>query len=339
MQQDGDHGVLAEPDRALRLRPYEPGDEHAIVSLFQRTFNTPFDLDAWRWKYQRGPWARPELSTVVQMENGEIIGHLGAMLHAISLVGQPQLVAQTVDFIIDAHHRGQHVFRELFKVFAAHAESSGIPVLMGFPSQHVLGPMHQLGRHVAILEKYHLPLGSEFHTRLRQRVLAVPEAARFGFELNHDYELDSRFDVIWQSCARLENLSVWKDREYMSWKYVQRPASHRFLTLELRGQAVAVCVCRERDRRVAILDLLALDKSIHAAQELLLRIADHYQGRGFEELAFAGSDPWFFREVFSDFEHRPAFWGSFFVKATDPKKAYLYENPLNWTLTRGDSDS
>lgn len=331
--------MVGSAEAPYRLRPCEAADATAIVDLFHRSFQAPYDLEIWRWKYQRSPWARPELSVVAQLESGEIIGHFGAMLHPINLVGQPRLAAQGTDVMIDERHRRRGAFRELFEAYLEGIVAAGIPACLGFPNEHSLRGMHLAGHHVAIMEKYHLPLDSPHHARLRERVNAVPEGSRFRFEFNPHYQLDARYDAVWRSCSELESLSVWKDRDYLTWKYDSAPAPHRLFTLEFGGEIVALGVCRERENRADVLELLARDKNIHAARELLLSLADHYLGRRFEELRFVGRDPWFFAEVFADFERRPAFWGHVFVRAANRGEAFLYENPLNWTVASGDSDS
>ena len=85
-------------------------------------------------------------------------------------------------------------------------------------------------------------------------------------------------------------------------------------------------------------ELIVRDKNIHAARAMMLQIADYYRERGLAELRFVGRDPWFFAEVFSEFERRPAFWGSVYARAAERDHAFVYENPLNWTIVAGDAD-
>jgi predicted N-acetyltransferase YhbS len=324
---------------ACQVRPCEPADATAIVELFRRSFKTPYELETWRWKYAEGPWARPELSVVVQRGSSEIVGHLGAMLHPINVIGRPRVVAQGTDFMVDERLREQGVFRVLVESYLAGVADAGIPMCLGFPNEPSLPGLQLLATHVAIMEKYYLRLGGAHHTRLRERVNAAPERSRLRFEFDPCYALDPRYDDVWRSCSKLESLSVWKDREYLSWKYGSAPAAHRFCTLEFAREIVALGVCRENGKQVRIVDLIARDKNIHASRALMLFLADHYLGRGFEELRFVGRDPWFFAEVFSEFERRPAFWGNVVARALDRGEAFLYENPLNWTIVSGDSDS
>ena len=43
-------------------RSYRPGDEHAILELFARSFHAPRTLEQWRWKFQGNPYGRERIS-------------------------------------------------------------------------------------------------------------------------------------------------------------------------------------------------------------------------------------------------------------------------------------
>jgi hypothetical protein len=241
--------------------------------------------------------------------------------------------------MVDRRHRYRGAFSELFAAFLEGLAKAGIPVGLGFPNEHSLRALHRFIPLVAILERYHLALGSPRHAELRDRVGTAPERARLPFSFHANYALDARYGAVWRSCAEMESISIWKDGEYLAWKYGASPAPHRLFALEFADDVIALGVCRERGERVQLLELIACDKNIYAARELLLCIADHYHAQKFEELYFVGCDPWFFAEVFADFERRPSFSGHVHARATNRDEAFLYENPLNWTVVLGDSDS
>jgi len=260
------------------------------------------------------------------------------MLQPINLLGRSSVLAQVVDGMVDERSRRSGVFTALFAAWIAGIERAGIAVTLGFPNEHSLRALHRAIPLVAILDKYYLPLGGPHHDRLRLRVSTGPERTRLDFEFDPQYELDARYDALWQGCSEQESLSIRKDREYLCWKYGAAPAPHRLFALHHAGQLLALAVCREREQRVHLLELIAVDKSYHVGRALVLGIADHYLAQGSAELRFVGRDPWFFAEVFTDFERRPGFWGHVYALATSRGDAFLYENPLNWTIVSGDSD-
>jgi GNAT acetyltransferase-like protein len=325
--------------REYRIRPCALGDAHGVVELFRRCFSAPFDLETWRWKYESGPWARPELGVVAELRSGQIVGHLGAMVQPLNRLGRTSLVAQGADGMVDAPYRHRGVLDELFSAWIAGVAASGIGAGYLLPNENSVRAADRRLTLVAIMEKYYLPLGGAHHARLAERVRAAPERVQLPFEFRADDELDPRYEVVWRSAGERESLSIAKDGAYLHWKYAAAPERHRLFTICFGAERIAVAVCRDRPPRAQVLDLIARDKNAHAARALLLGIADYYRGSEIEELRFVGHDPWFFAEVFADFERRPDFWGQFYVRAVRRDDAFVYENPLNWTIVAGDADS
>lgn len=55
-------------------RAYEPGDETAILGLFQRAFSVARPIEHWRWKYAESPFGRFKISLTFA-STGELAAH------------------------------------------------------------------------------------------------------------------------------------------------------------------------------------------------------------------------------------------------------------------------
>lgn len=69
----GPHLTVARRSRH-RVRSYQPGDETAILALFQRVFHQRRSLAQWRWRYVDNPYANHRISLAVD-EDGELAVH------------------------------------------------------------------------------------------------------------------------------------------------------------------------------------------------------------------------------------------------------------------------
>jgi len=317
---------------AIALRPYAPGDETSVMALFERGFGYPLSEAMWRHKYAASPWADPTLSQVGVLD-GAIVAHLGVVPLPLNVLGATRRAGAVADFVIDKPVRARGLDIPLFDAAHAAMLARRIAVGLSFPNELSVAPLQDRAPRVAMLDKVRLLPGSPAHAALRARVLSQPEI-ELGFDPT--YTLDARYDDLWFSFRKMESLAVAKDRKYLDWKYLKHPENrYTMMALTYGDTMVAVCVCTERRRGLAVLEVIAREKSVDLARELLLRVADH---TGLE-LRFTGWDSWFFREVFADFERRPAYSHHVFARATDPTQAFLYENAINWTLTAGDSES
>jgi hypothetical protein len=332
---------LATSEPRYVARPYATGDEQSICQLFTRSFGRPFSLEEWAWKYRDSPVARPTLSWVGTTAQGEVVGHIGMRPMRLNFLGRPLMGCQSLDGMVDEPHRMGGLARLTFTGAVDSAfKARELVCLLNMPNEQSLFGLQQTMTLMFMMERYALPLGGRAHEALRQRVEAQAPDARGPCTLLPRYVLDERQDALWKGCATREHLSVWKDREYLDWKYLRRPhIQYRMMALEQAGTLAALAVLHEDGPRAHVLELMSQGKSVPCAQELLLRVADHYRTEGLRELRFVGRDPWYFASVFQDCERQPIFGHHVYTGTFGPEQRFIYETAANWTVTLGDNEN
>lgn len=332
---------LATPTPRYVARPYAPGDERSICQLFTRSFGRPFSLEEWTWKYRDNPVARPSLSWVGTTAQGEVVGHIGMLPMRLNFLGRPLIGCQSLDGMVDEPHRLGGLARLTFTGAVDSAfKARELVCLLNMPNAQSLFGLQQTMTLMFMMERYALPLGGRAHEALRQRMENPEPDAHGKRAFLSRYALDERQDALWKSCAPQEHLSVWKDREYLEWKYLRRPnVQYQLLALEQAGALAALAVLHEDGPCAHVLEVMSLRKSVPLAQELLLRVADHCRAEGLRELCFVGRDPWYFASVFQDFERQPIFGHHVYTGTFGAEQRFIYETAANWTVTQGDNEN
>lgn len=97
-------------DPAFSITPLDPAREAtAFCHLFEAVYGHQIDLATWRWKYHGAPDGRSLQLVARDHTNGELIGHIGAVLLPGRLPGHPGregLWAQIGDIMVLERARG-----------------------------------------------------------------------------------------------------------------------------------------------------------------------------------------------------------------------------------------
>src|SRR5262245_31301087 len=82
VQVDGGAGSAS-----ARVRPYQPGDEDALVAMFRSTFpEVPRSLDDWRWCFRQAPEGPADIC--VLESDGRVVGTIAHVPVAAWIEGQ-----------------------------------------------------------------------------------------------------------------------------------------------------------------------------------------------------------------------------------------------------------
>lgn len=223
------------------IRPYQPGDEGAILDLFRRVFGVDRSLEHWRWKFQDNPFGL--YVRVAETPSGELIGHYGTLPVLMKWGDRSLILTQIIDVMVDPQSRRGLKRPGLFAALSEYSIASiGSPGRAsggyGFPTPEHL----RIGRRASGYISLHpvQTLVKDLNSGQgkggqRAWLLAAEELLRFGAEL----------DCLWQRCQQGPSVGIIRDARYMNWRYVERPdvtyrllAARRRLSGSLEGTAV-----------------------------------------------------------------------------------------------------
>jgi hypothetical protein len=351
-------------DRDWVVEPYRPGDETAIIDLFRSEFGRERSLAHWRWKFLENPYGGPFISLAWHREKRFLVGNQVLMPFQLSVDGRPVLGGHSLDLVVHHDFRRQGVFEQTALQAFETLRQAGGAVLVAFPNassypgfvrtlhwRRILEPRlwrQRLGVRRKLARVLRVPLAAQaadaaFRVGTRQalerRVRASREATP-GFEVHHLDRLSEATDVLWERERQVVDLSLWKDRAYLAWRYEKNP-DHRFVFHSLfKGETLeGLAVSTESDGVALLCELIVPLRSIALGRRLLAEISSYYDRAGADEIHFLGHDAGFYTEAFEGFESRPAPENVFVGRAIENEQltARMAESG-RWTLSYGDGD-
>jgi hypothetical protein len=339
------------------IRDYKEGDEFKIMQLFTAVFGGCYSLDKWRWQYRNNNIGQAWIA-VAEAAN-EIVAHYALMRQNLNFMGRELIAVTPTDTMVRSNQRGQGWYTRLATRVYGQAHENGAKAVFGFPNRESLpGFLRNLGGHkIANLKTFY------YRTGFRKHLGAAADcAARFFYALpnraassfmsrqsfpRHSIQISSTLPPDLgkplKEMLDQEVLSVWKDYEYLEYRYQNHPdRTYRFHILYAGDQPAGLVVVRDASSIAMICEVMHRKKDVRETAFLPRSVLSHYQRHSeSQHVEFRGWDSGFFDAVFSlsGFRCLPTselvFAGRVFDDPDLEKKFLL---PHNWTITIGDTD-
>ncbi len=342
----------------VSYREAVPGDEHGLLALFENVFGRPRSQERWHWQYAASPPGAGAVSIAVA--GGEVVGCAALMRQDLNHLGERIPAAQSCDAMVREDHRGAGLFTALARANHRTVVGRGVRFVIGFPNQESFPLlMRSLGRiRILVLRHYYRRTGTRrvlgsILDRASRPVVAAPNTlglclARLrlggGYEVRTSTELPDDLHELLRAHQSQQVLSVWKDPEYLRWRYEHHP-EHRyaFHVLRRQGAPLALAVVRERADSAVICDLIHRERRVPETA-MLLRTTVHQYGRRptCQRVVFFGRDIGFLTAAFQEAGFREEAHSVFVMSvaslSNDDPIARFVPIPDNWSISYGDTD-
>ncbi len=220
--------ALPRPLRALEergaggryeIRPYQAGDEHAILATFNRVFCADSKgpqartLAEWRWAYPENPAG---MRVWIALDAGRVVAHYASRPVRTRVEGTDGCFTQIVDSMVHPDYRASLKSPGLFartghKMLSSTCGPGKDLVAFGWPTHEAWRVGERL-------------LG---YQRIRKETSLVLDPWPGGLELPAGIEFldhfDARIERLYERCAREWGASTIRDRDYLEWRVVRHP--------------------------------------------------------------------------------------------------------------------
>jgi Acetyltransferase (GNAT) domain len=112
------------------VRPYHPGDESGILTLYRDVFNVNLSPEMWEWCYRKVP-EKDTIIVVAENDDG-IVGHYGIQPRPFWLCGQPCLAGLTVGTMVHPSARNLTTLVEMATMAYDLSRQEGLSFLYSF---------------------------------------------------------------------------------------------------------------------------------------------------------------------------------------------------------------
>jgi len=347
---------MSEP-RTWRTRRYAAGDEHDLLALFNRAFGKDRSLEHWRWQFERNPYAPPTIIVARRETDGLLVGSHVVMPIALGVSGKRVLAAHTLDLVVHEDFRRQGIFETTAKECFEWCLERGMRAVIAFPNQQsypgfvrtlgwsrILDPTRWDAR-LGVSRILGASLPARAVTWLPDHLWRMFVLARLAGEARWTEAWSDRVpddvDELWAECAPELRVTLWKDREYLAWRYDANP-DHRFWYVSLReaSRLKALAVVLFESGRATICDWIAPRSDDGATGAALVRsVCRGAIRQGVDRLSFVGADRGYFAKALETFRSRPAPESVLTGRGLEPGELdELVRDGSNWCVTYGDAD-
>lgn len=240
-----------------RVRPYEPGDDAAVVSLFIETFKKPLKESQYRWKVIETPWSVGAPGVWLAEAGGKIIGQYAGTPMRFKLGDEQALIVHACDVMTSVDFRRQGVLTALGTRANQAWAAAGVPFVTGLhfggwgSRRHYLGWREQfklvwmwrLLRPEPLLSlRLRLPFRTLWPAAASGRLWnlfwdRLLRAAERGVHVSTVDQPGPEYDALWDRIGSEYRALVVRDRAWVAYRYAQAPGfGYRLLLAQVDGQ-------------------------------------------------------------------------------------------------------
>ena len=118
---------------AVQLRPYQPGDEVAILELFAASFERPMSRAYWSWRFRDNPLGGPWIE--LAWDGDRLAAHYAVSPAELVIGGARKKTALSMTTMTHPDYRGQDLFGRLADQLYGRLAAAGFAAVWGFPNR------------------------------------------------------------------------------------------------------------------------------------------------------------------------------------------------------------
>jgi len=229
------------------MRDWAPGDERAIIALYERVFGKAMgpteSLRHWQWEFRDNPV--PPIAIKLAWDGDRLVAQYTVSPLRLAVEGREVTACLSHDTMTDPDYQGQGLFVATATALYEDLARQGVAFVFGFPNANsIAGFVRRLGwtevMPTPVLVRP-VRVGKLLRDRTGSRVLAAAgdalaraglavagagaRLAGSGWEVRVESGFGEWADAVWARCSRQHRVWVVRDRAYLNWRYVTRPES------------------------------------------------------------------------------------------------------------------
>lgn len=321
----------------IEISEAAPNDFENIRSLINLVYpESPWSIEYFNWQYLSNPAGIARIW--VAKAGGDIVSSYAAIPHQFCFEGKSTTAWMIQDVLTHPDYRGRGLLHKLAKKCASQLISKNYPLNYTFPNQ--------------FSHKSFLRSGWDIGFRIPLRQLDIDESLNLLIKdefINEFVEISPSsilLDQLWTEAAQKFKYSVARNRDYLDWRYGQRPNSkYFFYGLKKSDKLVALVILKYYDKasgdRIAhICDLIVDPKNEEILNLLLKKSIKFAQDQNASKLTAWLPLKHFHEKYYNKFnftlDENLERW--LIVSNSDSKNKSDVTDSVNWNLTMGDSD-
>ena len=166
----------------MRIAPWQPGDETAIIDLFASVFGQQMSPEFWRWRYCDHPSGGP--LAVLAWDGDRLAAHYAASHGPLRVNGVPTEAALSMTTMTHSDYRGQGLFERTAETLYATLADMGKAAVWGFPNRMSSVPFRKKLGCVDLVAESRPDVFNHNLETVRERYLEVRPGADYDWSLS-----------------------------------------------------------------------------------------------------------------------------------------------------------
>jgi GNAT superfamily N-acetyltransferase len=250
---------------SIEFRSYAPGDEKAILALFEQSYGRSLAENEWRWRFAEAPAGEGIIE--LAWDGDVLAGHYAVTPVALSIDGHSCQSALSGTTMTHPNYRGLGLFPRLARRCYDRMRAAGMVAVWGFPNTNShRGFIQDLDWiDIAEIPTFRCPLTA---------VKSLPD--EHALEI---VEPDTAFDDLWSRIAESHRGSVLVERTvaYLRWRYKNHPSTkYQILAFASTNSLDGYVVYKRYGDELQIVELVAIsaDVATRLVQQVILTARD-----------------------------------------------------------------
>jgi hypothetical protein len=198
----------------MKIRSYISGDEKEIMELDARELPSrwnPRTLENWYWKFTGKNPSGHALIWVAEHES-HLVGHFAAVPYRLNVFGEVVTASHTIGALVDKKFQKRGLLKFVGDRLMEELAQSHIPYTWGFPNKlaHKFENVTFGYNDLLNFDEWGIEKAFIKKTSSQQSIRQVRE-------------FDQSFDRLWETCSPGYEIAVVRNRDYLNWRYLQRP--------------------------------------------------------------------------------------------------------------------
>jgi hypothetical protein len=213
------------------IKDYKPGDENAILELFELVFGKPMSAKYWNWRFNKNPLNK--IMIKLMWDDSKLVGHYAVSPVMLDYEKQYVLTGLSMTTMTHPDYAGRGIFQQLSEnLYKDISTKDNVTAVWGFPNNN----SHRgFIKNLAWKDLTTMPM-----MFCNTQKLKAKENADIT-QLNQFTDVHAN---IYVDCFSNYKIKVKRDTNFLTWRYIDNPENDYYI-IEIEKGEKGFVVCKE----------------------------------------------------------------------------------------------
>ncbi len=314
----------------MLLKPYDTGDELAILSLFKECYGREMSAKYWKWRFIENPYKKVWI--LLAWDKNTLAAHYAVSPVLLLIKGQIHIAALSLTTMTHPKYRGLKLFPKLAsKVYEVLFEMN-YTLVFGFPNKN---SHRTFIKNLRWRDIYEIPT-FKLYLNNNQKVI---NDSFVNSICEYSISEDNEFDLCYSTNITKMPIQLYKDKSYLKWRYKMHPQNKYYnFVIASKDCVSSFCVVKKYVNSLDIVDFQAENRE--EGEALLAYVIKFALSNRFDQINCWAPRHHFFHslcEKYGFINGEPITYFCYRYLSNEENEQF-FDTYSNWYIQMGDSD-